>query len=69
MTRNELLAAVPVREFHGRPVYIDVNDIPQPWRDQFKKETVGCGIPVIDGVERAAWAWDWKSWVNGSWWV
>ena len=35
MTRDELLATVPVHEYEGRPFYVNRTEIPQPWRDQF----------------------------------
>ena len=62
--RDELLAAVPLRDHNGKPYYVDLADIPQPWRDQFLAALRGSQIPVIEGVERAAYAWDWQQWVN-----
>lgn len=35
MTHDELIAAVPVHERDGRPLYVSLEDIPQPRRDQF----------------------------------
>ncbi len=67
MTRDELIAAVPVHEQDGRPNHVDLADIPQPWRDQFWTALYGSQCPKIEGIERAAYAWDWKSWVTDSW--
>lgn len=67
MTRNELIAAVPVYEHEGKPYYVSLADIPQPWRDQFWGALYGCQLPVFEGVERAAYAWDWEVWVRGKW--
>jgi len=67
MTRDELIAAVPVHQYEGRPFYVDLAEIPQPWRDQFWTALYGSQCPKIEGVERAAYAWDWDCWVHGSW--
>jgi len=67
MTRDELIAAVPVHEREGRTSYVDLDDIPQPWRDQFLDALYCSQCPKIDGVERAAYAWDWECWVHGGW--
>ena len=64
MTREELIAAVPVHERDGRPLYVILDDIPQPWRDQFWAALRGSQCPKVDGVERAAYVWDWQSWVR-----
>ncbi len=32
MTRDEFLAAVPIREFRNRPFFVRISDIPPPWR-------------------------------------
>lgn len=67
MTRDELIAAVPVREFRGRPFYIRIEDVPEQWRQQFKRALMGSAQPVIDGEGACAHAHDWKSWVRGTW--
>lgn len=67
MTRDELIATVPAHDHEGRPFYVDLNDIPQPWRDQFSAALYGTQCPVVQGVERAAYEWDWQCWVSGSW--
>jgi len=67
MKRDELIAAVPVHEYEGRPFYVNLAEIPQPWRDQFWAALYGSQCPKIEGVERAAYAWDWDCWVHGSW--
>jgi hypothetical protein len=67
MTRDELIAAVPVYQHEGKPYYVSLADIPQPWRDQFWGALYGCQLPVFEGVERAAYAWDWEVWVCGKW--
>lgn len=67
MTRDELQAAVPVHDHDGRPCYVDLADIPQPWRDQFRAALYGSQMPVIEGVGSAAYLWDWEQWVAGEW--
>ena len=65
LTRQELLASVPIRNAEGGRNYVDLADIPQPWRDEFWAALHGCGRPIVEGVERAAYAWDWEGWVCG----
>ena len=48
MTRDELIAAVPVYEHEGRPFYVSLAEIPQPWRDQFWTALYGSQCPKID---------------------
>ena len=67
MTRDELISAVPLHEREGRPFYVDLEEIPHPWRAQFWTALYGSQCPVIEGVERAAYAWDWQCWVNDRW--
>lgn len=67
MTRDELIAVVPVHEFCGRPFYVRIEDVPAPWGQQFKRAIVGSAQPVIDGERACAHAHDWKSWVFGTW--
>jgi len=66
LIRQELLDGVPIRSVQGRSRYVDLADIPQPWRDAFWAALYGSGCPVIEGVERAAYAWDWEGWVCGA---
>ncbi len=65
LTRQEVLASVPIRNAEGGRYYVDLADIPQPWRDGFWAALHGCGRPIVEGVGRAAYAWDWKGWACG----
>lgn len=65
LTRQEVLASVPIRNAEGGRYYVDLADIPQPWRDEFWAALHGSGLPIVEGVERAAYAWDWEGWVCG----
>lgn len=67
MTRDELLAVVPVREFHGRPFYVRVADIPEPWRQHFMHALRGSACPVIAGEGDCAHSHDWRAWVQDRW--
>ncbi len=67
MNRDELISAVPVHEHEGRRFYVNLAEIPMPWRDQFWAALYSAQCPVIDGVEQAAYAWDWDCWVNSCW--
>lgn len=65
LTRQEVLTSVPIRNAEGGRYYVDLADIPQPWRDEFWAALHGSGLPIVEGVERAAYAWDWEGWVCG----
>lgn len=65
LTRQEVLASVPIRNAEGGRYYVDLADIPQPWQEEFWAALHGCGRPIVEGVERAAYAWDWEGWVCG----
>jgi hypothetical protein len=62
MTRYELIDSVPVHDYEGRLFYVDLSEIPLPWRDQFWVDLYFFQMPVIAGVRRAAFAWDFQSW-------
>ena len=51
-----MLASVHIRNVEGRRYYVDLADIPQPWREHFWAALYGAQLPVIEGVERAAYA-------------
>lgn len=68
MTLQELIAAVPIREFRGRPFYVRISDIPPPWDAQFSRALYGAGCPGFEGEGRCAYSHDWENWVNGHWW-
>ena len=64
LTRQEMLASEPIRTAEGGRFYVDLADIPQPWREEFWVALHGSGRPIVEGVERAAYAWDWEGWVE-----
>lgn len=68
MTRDELIAAVPIREFRGRPFYVRIRDIPAPWDAQFSSALYGANCPGFADEGPCAHSHDWESWVNGRWW-
>lgn len=67
MTRDELLAAVPVRHTATGSTYVKLADIPTPWREPFEQALLGSAAPAMPDVGPRAWAWDWQQWVMGSW--
>ena len=67
MTRDELIAAVPVRRTAADGPFVALADIPAPWRDQFEQALRGSAAPAMPDVGPCAWAWDWQQWVMGSW--
>lgn len=64
MTRDDLLAAVPIHHLAGGSSYVVLAEIPAPWRDQFGKALSGSAGPRVNGAW-CAWAWDWEGWVMG----
>ena len=69
MTRDELLAAVPVRRMGTSTAYayVALADIPAPWRHQFEQALRGSAAPAVPDVGPCAWLTDWQQWVMGSW--
>ena len=67
MTVDELIAVVPVHDREGRPYFVALEEIPEPWRKQFLGALYGSGCPVVEGFECCAFAWDWQTWVHGKW--
>lgn len=68
MTLEELIAAVPIREFRGRPFYVRVRDIPPPWDAQFSRALYGANCPGFPDEGPCAHSHDWQNWVNGHSW-
>lgn len=68
MTRDELIAAVPIREFRNRPFYVRIRDIPPPWDAQFSRAIRGSNCPGFPDEGPCAHSHDWESWVHGRWW-
>jgi hypothetical protein len=66
-TRQQLIDAVPVYDIDGRPTYIRISDIPQPWRAQAENEISFCACPVVEGQGPLRYAHDFRAWVQGRW--
>lgn len=67
MTRDELLAAVPIYQTETSHAYVVLAEIPQPLRDQFADALRGSAAPLVEGAGACAWAHDWQQWVAGTW--
>ena len=68
MTLTELAASVPIRERNGRPFFVAMEDIPQPWRTQFMQAMIGSAVPPFAEMGECAFVWDWKEWLeHGRW--
>ena len=67
MTKQELLAMVEIHLRNGTPFLVALSSIPQPWRDDFAKDLFGSACPIDEKLGSCAYAWDWISWVNGTW--
>jgi hypothetical protein len=67
MTCDELLATVTVHcSRTGMPEFAVHDGIPQPCRDQFWVALRGSCCPVVMGVDRCAYVWDWQDWAQGT---
>ncbi len=66
MNRQELIAAVPVHEIDGRPYFVALREIPQPWREQFTAALYGCACPVFEEHGPSAFFADWDTWVRST---
>jgi predicted nucleotidyltransferase len=67
MTRNELIAAVPVHCYNGRRFFVRIAEIPEPWRSQFQHDLRGSAAPALPDEGVLAYAWDWDAWATGRW--
>ncbi|WP_390623000.1 hypothetical protein ACEQUB_01680 [Ralstonia syzygii] len=67
MTRDELIAAVPIRESQGR-LYVRMDDVPEPWRQQFAEAMIGSAFIAVKGETCITpHAHDWDTWVRDQW--
>ncbi|MHA6862229.1 3'-5' exonuclease family protein [Ralstonia pseudosolanacearum] len=67
MTRDELIAAVPIWESQGR-LYVRIDDVPEPWRQQFAAAMEGSAFIAIQGETCITpFAHDWNAWVRDQW--
>ncbi|GAA5787269.1 hypothetical protein [Chitiniphilus shinanonensis] len=67
MTRDELMAAVPVRQTVTGSAYVVLADLPEPWRGQFEQALQGSAAPALPDEGPCAWLTDWQQWVMGDW--
>jgi hypothetical protein len=58
--------AVPVRKIRGI-CFVALDDIPEPYRQQFEAALRGSGCPVVEGYGECAYAQDWLDWSSGNW--
>ncbi|MGA3890673.1 hypothetical protein ACI2S3_18410 [Ralstonia nicotianae] len=67
MTRDELIAAVPIRESQGR-LYVRIDDVPEPWRAEFAAAMEGSAFIAVQGETCITpFAHDWDAWVRDQW--
>ncbi|MBA4341645.1 MAG: hypothetical protein C0423_05765 [Methylibium sp.] len=67
MTKDELIAAVPISEHQGHH-YVRVDDVPMPWREQFEVALHGSAFRAVPGESCiCAYPHDWLAWVNDRW--
>ena len=68
MTSDELIAAVPVHDYKGRPFFLRLAEIPEPYLTQLFQSLVGCACPALPGEGGPLYhASDWYAWASGQW--
>ncbi|GEM_PF-3571752 len=68
MTREELIKAVPIRESSDGRLYVRIDDVPEPWRQQFATAIIGSAFTAINGETCiTAFSHDWDAWVRDRW--
>lgn len=67
MTREELIAAVPIYQIATSQLrVVALSDIPAPWRGQFFVALAGRASPgMLTNHGPCAYADDWVQWVHG----
>jgi len=60
MTRDELEALVPVQELNGKPAYIRLLDVPNPFRTECYLDHASANVPGQWNI----WLWDWQRWLR-----
>lgn len=60
MTRDELEGIVPVHKIGGKPAFIELADVPNPFRTQCYHDHLCANSP---GKWRI-WVWNWKNLIN-----
>jgi len=50
--------------YDGNTPYINSEDIPEEYIEEFKNWMRGCTVPIVEGVESAFYKWDWDMWCN-----
>ena len=63
----QALSRVIVRQSGTGSSFIELSDIPQPWRTQFETALRGSGAPAPGPDGHRAWAQDWEAWLSGKW--
>ena len=64
MAIDPLLAQVPVHHAADGMRYVNIGEIPEPWRSKFIDFLYSAQMPVVPGVERAAYVLDWASFLS-----
>jgi hypothetical protein len=59
MTRDEL-EKVPVHEIGGKPAYIRLVDVSNPFRTECYYDHISANVPG----QFCIWTWDWQRWLS-----
>ena len=44
--------------------YVDENDIPEKYKEEFGKWMYGQTVPMVPGIKFAVYSWDYERWYN-----
>ena len=60
MTRDELEDFVPVHDMSGKPAFIRLVDVPNPFRTECYYDHTCANVPG----QWCIWVWDWRRWLS-----
>jgi len=60
---KKILEQISVQELDSVR-FINLEDIPEPYREKFSAWLVGQGVPKIEGFADVAYVWDWQEWIS-----
>ncbi len=60
MDRVELENLVPVHELSGKPAFVRLVDVPNPFRTECYHDHLCANVPG----QQCIWVWDWHRWLE-----
>ncbi|QBP13531.1 hypothetical protein DDF84_028445 [Cupriavidus metallidurans] len=66
LDRRQLRHCVPVINSGGRPAYVPLSSVPQPWQDELRDIIRREQVPIfsLEGRGDCMFVWDWSSWLD-----